>query len=170
MSTMTTTTEQKAAEELSDELLEIESRTVGDRYVRAEVTAVEARSEDTVRVRAKLPNGEAPKWDLDKPVPWNHSFLFARLAESKGYEPGSIHYLVGDEILVKPNDESNWEIVDPWGKKKRLKTWISGNPGKASVGVAAAVGIIVLFVMFPQLLLMLFAMMVVLLFFAASMP
>lgn len=162
MSTMTTTSEQKTAEDLSDELLEIESRTVGDRYVRAEVTSVRARSKDQVRLKAKLPNGETPRWDLDKPVPWNQSFLFARLAESKGYEPGSIHYLVGDEILVKPGEDSGWEIVDPWDWKKRAATWISGHPVKSLAGVVAIAAAIALLVSYPMIALVVIMMIVML--------
>ncbi len=113
-----------AAEELSEELLELHSKTVQDKYVKAEITQVEEHDSDEIMLEAKLPNGEEESYTFDKPMPWNASFFFARLAESYGYEPGNIQHLIGDELLVYP-DDGEWEIKEPYSTRQFVFSWIS---------------------------------------------
>ncbi|RDZ39393.1 hypothetical protein C5B91_20055 [Haloferax sp. Atlit-10N] len=122
--TKTQTRQEDVAEDLSDELLEISTQTVDGRYVRGRVTHIEDQKSNEILLRLVLPNGDMPEFTFEKPIPWKRSFDFVRILEEKGYEPGSIQMLIGDQLLVEPDGEGDWDIVIPSSKWGHIKNAI----------------------------------------------
>lgn len=110
----TTRGQAESAENLSDELLEIELSTVDDKTVRATVTEIMSVG-SKVKITAEVPGGETVTERMKKPIPWSTRFKFARIVEDRGYGAGTTHHLVGEEILLERNSDEEWEFIDPKG-------------------------------------------------------
>lgn len=130
--------ESNAAEELSDELLEIELSTVDDTTVRGEITEVRPISSKII-LKAEVPGGETVSERFTKPVPWSTQYKFARIVEERGYGPGTAHHLEGEEVLLTRTSNDSWEFDDP---KDLQYYWEHYPVAVSSVGVLALFGVV----------------------------
>lgn len=129
--------EEGEAEEISDQLLEIELKTVDKKTVRARVNAIKDRGDQLV-LQAEVPGGETVRESMPKPVPWCTKYKFARIVEDKGYDAGTSHHLIDDEVLIKRTVDDDWEFEDPKGW-----SWYVEHHPIPIVGTVAFLGMLV---------------------------
>lgn len=102
---------QKQGSDIVEDCLEYE--TVGEHYI---CEVVDIREDERVKKQNKLiievdvPFGKR-YWQFDKPYTWDGEF--AEFAELHGYGQGNFHELLGDEVVVMPedDDEKSWSLI-----------------------------------------------------------
>jgi len=112
------------AEQLADELGRTSLRTTDDGYVKAHVTDLQERGDDTIELTVRLPTGEAVAFVLEKPIPWSEEYLFARIVDDTGYDAASVDHLLGETVLLDRDDDALEHPVTNTGRDRQLP-WLA---------------------------------------------
>lgn len=99
------------AEEVADELMDIERETVGDDRISCEIVDVESRS-SSYRVTVEFPDGSTRRKRFDKPVTWSESYEFVELLHSLGFENAAgVEQLPGTRCEVWVGEDDEWDFT-----------------------------------------------------------